>query len=95
MSRPKPDNCECCDFETEALKLYPQMDTTIGGGGKTVNADFWWCDLCTGTIASVAHRYPGSYPDANVLRSLCYIGNVLRKEIRSNAPHTLHGFGPR
>lgn len=72
-----PGECYCCGFVTEKLEYFPQMDTTIAGGGKVIYSDFWFCKLCCGSIASAAHRYPGHYPDYGTMKTVCYVGNVI------------------
>jgi hypothetical protein len=68
----KRDECECCRYETEV--------TNYGVGGLS-DEERWYCELCSSTMASARMHY-GS-PDAEVLKTICYIGNVLRDEIRA------------
>lgn len=72
-----PGECQCCGFETKKLRLF-RLPTTIAGGGQVRrNVPFWFCALCASTPASNAHCYPGQYPDAGIMRTVCYVGNAL------------------
>lgn len=85
MSEPRknPGECDCCGFVTKNLGLFAKQDTTIAGSGATVKADFWYCDLCSSTVASVYHRYPNQTPsNQQVLAAICYVGNELLRAIR-------------
>lgn len=74
----KPNECQSCGFPTKKLQLFEQLDTTLGGGGGRINhRDFWFCDLCSGTITSTAHRYPGQYDGLSTMRVVCYVGNEI------------------
>lgn len=76
--REKPECCDCCGYETAELNSYANRDTTIGGGGKTVKEDFWFCDLCAGTMTSTFYRFPGQVPsNAEVMKVICFVGNRL------------------
>lgn len=76
--REKPEECDCCGFVTKKLQKFANQDTTIGGGGKTVKSDFWYCDLCCSTPASTYDRYPNQEPsNTTVMKTICYVGNVL------------------
>jgi hypothetical protein len=82
MSRDEnPGECECCGFETKKLTLFKNHDTMIAGGGRLVKADFWYCELCAGSHASVSHAY--LYEDAGVQKTICYVGNVILAAIRA------------
>lgn len=75
----QPDECECCGFETKALKKF-NLDTMIAGGGRLRKDDFWFCELCASTPASNSYTY--LYEDRRVVQTICYVGNVLLQEIR-------------
>jgi hypothetical protein len=83
MRRPEnPGQCDCCGFETQAVTLYPDSPTHHGGGGKIVNADFWFCDLCANTPASANYRYPLQPPSTlAVMQAMCVIGNRILEEL--------------
>jgi hypothetical protein len=77
----QPDECECCGFETKKLTLFKNQDTAIAAGlGKLRKDDFWFCELCAGSFASVSYRF--LYEDSGVMKTICYVGNVLLQEIR-------------
>lgn len=83
----KSEACHCCGFETDELTLYADSLTTLGGGGSTVRADFWFCRLCASTMASTFHRYPSHVPsNTEVLKAVCLIGN---KVLAAIAAHSL------
>ncbi len=77
-SEEKPDECECCGFETEELIAYPfpfmfsDLDTTHQ----------WACAFCNDTRASHANAHPENYRDPQMLKAICYIGNAIIAEIR-------------
>jgi hypothetical protein len=80
MSDPEnPGECECCGYQTDKLKLFKNLDTTLAGGGKVIKTDFWYCDLCASTPASNVHRYPGQYGRVAeaITRTVCYVGNLV------------------
>lgn len=81
-----PGECDCCGFATAKIEHFQGLDTTIGGGGRTIKSDFWYCDLCAGTITSSASRYPGRYANADILRALCFIGNEIIAAIERMKP---------
>jgi hypothetical protein len=72
--REKPEECDCCGFETEDLTFYEGLDTKIAGGGRTVKDDFWFCGLCASTPASTRYRY---CDEADALKTMCYVGNTI------------------
>jgi hypothetical protein len=78
-----PGECECCNFVTQELTLYENQDTCIaaGGYGKTRKADFWFCELCAGSMASTHYRYLNE--DYVTLSVICNVGNAIIAAIRS------------
>lgn len=83
MKREKPEECDSCGFVTTELQLFADQDTTIGGGGKTIKADFWFCDLCCSTATSAYDRYPDQTPsNTQMMKTICYVGNVVLAELR-------------
>lgn len=72
---PPPENpgeCESCHYETPALTYCADR----------ILRSIWLCDLCAGTLAGNAAKNPVAYPHADVLRTICYVGNVILAEIR-------------
>ena len=49
------------------------------------------CKICQSTCSGNATEYPQQYPQRPVLSTICYIGNLLRKDIRSITPLTTRG----
>lgn len=70
----QPDECMSCGFETKELECYSQDYGEVQG-------DHWLCKLCAGTFAGNAMRYPRQYPNRNVLKAVCYIGNEILARI--------------
>ena len=88
MINVKPEGCDCCGFETDALKLFSNLSTTIGGGGGTRKEDFWYCDLCASTLASNFSRYPNQTPSGTaVMQTVCHVGNVILAAMKAH--HTV------
>lgn len=79
MSRP-PKECECCGFEGAELKPYQV--------GFPNDRELHYCDLCAGTETSTRGRSGG--PEAALLRAVCYIGNALLLELRSQNTQLHH-----
>jgi hypothetical protein len=80
MADENPGECECCGFRTKKLRLFKNQPTMIAGGGQLTKADFWYCELCCSTHASVSHAYLRE--GADIMKTICYVGNVLLTEIR-------------
>ena len=80
ISEEIPEECYCCGYQTKKLTLFKNLDTKIGGGGKLIHDDFWYCDLCASTMASTSDRY--LYEDANIMKTICYVGNVILDAIK-------------
>lgn len=84
--RENPGECDCCGFVTKKLSKFANQDTTIGGGGKTIKADFWFCDLCSCTQASAYDRYPNQTPsNTTVMKAVCYVGNEILEALKSRS----------
>ncbi len=64
----KLEDCESCGFEA---KLKDCFD------GK-----FRLCSLCAGTLTGNAMAYPAQYEHSDVMKTICYVGNVLLAEIK-------------
>lgn len=84
--REKPEECDCCGFVTTELQLFKAQDTTIAGGGKTRQDDFWYCDLCCSSPASVYNRYPNQTPsNTQVMQTVCYVGNAILAALKARS----------
>jgi hypothetical protein len=68
----KPDECGCCGFKTPELKEFASQ---FGFPQQS----FWYCALCSGTVASRAHREQGfmSHEGRMILQGVCYVGNAI------------------
>jgi hypothetical protein len=80
MERPeKPDECDACHFETKALTYYGRERPLRGEREHK-----WLCDLCASTNSGNTLEYPEQWPDrsADVLRTVCYVGNVILAAVR-------------
>lgn len=80
----KPDECQSCEFETEALTFWPNP-------GYGISKPVWLCQICSGSEAGHAVMYPtldSSRANAVVLRQIAYVGNVLLEAIRANKSST-------
>ena len=68
----KPDECESCNYETDALRWYEVMDLTRQGFGH------WYCGLYAGTLTSHSVEYPrANEGQAEMMRTICYVGNAI------------------
>lgn len=75
----QPAECCCCGFETEALADY----------GYRGDDPKWCCELCAGTLTSRAHSHPEQFRgQEHVMKTICYVGNVILKAIRESARPT-------
>ena len=70
MSTENPGECDGCHFGTQALTAYPRRFPDNG-------EQKWLCRLCESTPCGAAVTFPKQYPEANVLRTICYVGNVI------------------
>lgn len=69
----KPEECDCCDYETAALESYrPNV-------GARSQRERWLCRLCAGTMTSTYDEYPEQHDhDALALmKTVCYVGNAI------------------
>jgi len=75
----KPECCQCCQFETEALTHYTQRPPFA--------FSYWWCDLCAGSMASTMQRYPSYEHEARAVAGVvCYVGNTILAALKKGAP---------
>ena len=76
----KPEECQCCNFETTELKAYGAHRNFP----KIPDEKKWLCELCAGTETGTYHEYPEQI-DASalkVMKTSCYVGNAILAEIR-------------
>lgn len=79
MAETKRDACENCSYETELRKVVTQSPTR-----PAMEVDEWWfCEICSTTLLSRATSSPYRDQDVRLHRSLGWIANMLRDEIRS------------
>lgn len=74
MSNEKPNECECCNFETKALKAYDQRSAP----GHPYPQK-WLCELCASSPAGTQFDFkqfnaPG---ELHILQTICYVGNAI------------------
>ena len=67
----KQSNCDCCRFKNPVggLKDFTEKETR------------WLCQLCSKTMASEHILHPALYDDYEPLRTMCFIGNQLRRDL--------------
>lgn len=69
--------CDCCGYKTKLSKY--ERDRTK----EDPKPDpMFICALCAGTYAGDTLQYPKE--SADVLKTICYVGNAILHEIRSN-----------
>jgi len=75
-TKERPEECECCGFETKALDAYQ-----VGGMGyREPKRDAWYCLLCASTMTSNAHYHHSNYYGTDtvlILQTICYVGNAI------------------
>lgn len=76
MEKEKPEECHSCDYLTEDLDIYDR------GPGADSEEPMWLCALCASTRAGNAYQYPRQYPNEDVLRTICYVGNVILDQLK-------------
>lgn len=87
-SAEKPDECDCCQFETSDLTDYGYARD--GRDGRAMSPEDmghkWLCDLCAGTMAGNAYEHPRSFEPGTfvVLKTICYVGNAILRAIRES-----------
>lgn len=77
----KLGSCECCDFDDIQVTAYRVPKS----GSRPLTSDLeiaWYCDLCSGTMASTWHLY--GRIEGEMLSGICYIGNTILKAIKAN-----------
>lgn len=71
----KPEECDGCHFETPLLTRYYE---DFCHEGRHVS---WLCRLCANTTTGNAVRWPEQYGHKDLLKTICYVGNVLLEAV--------------
>jgi hypothetical protein len=71
--------CDSCHFQTTKLTEYERSPFNRNPSDPTTKK---LCDLCASTVAGNTVDYPASYRDPAVLRTICYVGNVILQAIQ-------------
>ena len=77
---PKPDECDACGWETDALTEMDAYGRTAGHGPFTPDSEkqwAWLCSVCMRTASGTAHLYPRSHDNAEVLSMLAWGINAI------------------
>jgi hypothetical protein len=74
-------DCESCGYPAYDVQTYTRLrpDAT---NGKTKHL----CGLCASTHTGTGHEYPSHYPGTEVMKVVCYVGNVILEELRKATP---------
>jgi ribosomal protein L37AE/L43A len=75
-------NCHSCGFKTMSLRAYRASEL----GSRKHNTHMWLCLLCASTLTGNAYEYPDQYDNADVLKTICFVGNTILEEIRGVSP---------
>jgi hypothetical protein len=77
--REKPEECDCCQYETDALESYRSHSQADGR---------WLCALCAGTTTSTCDEYPENHdPDkVEIIKTICYVGNAILDALKKGQP---------
>lgn len=81
-SKEQPEQCDACHFKTPLVK--PYRNQRVGMGFRTdpeTGTHVWFCHLCAETLSGNARQWPEQYANADVLNTLCYIGNAILREL--------------
>lgn len=73
VPREKPEECDCCQYETPNLKSYrPNV-------GSWNMSERWLCALCAGTMVSTwdGYRQQHDYGILQAMKTICYVGNAI------------------
>ena len=77
----KPEECQACYFETEALTEY-RADDAIG---QFEGRKKWLCDLCASTETGRILDYPRQFEgQAAAMRTTCYVGNLILEALKKH-----------
>lgn len=76
----KPEECECCRFETMDLKEYDSARNFPQKPDETK----WLCQLCANTMTGAFADYPQQHDrDAlEVMKTICHVGNAILAAIK-------------
>lgn len=74
--------CDCCGYWTETVKHTTHTEASIRDGNRQ-GEEFHLCRICYDTHLSKALFYPSQCDDPVIYKSLAWLGNFLRDEIRS------------
>jgi hypothetical protein len=70
-----PRDCDSCDYPAPLAAFDPAL-LADSREPKLL------CELCAGTAAGHALDYPSQYPNADVLKTICHVGNAILAELR-------------
>ncbi len=80
-SKTKPEECECCGFETAALKPYPETRYRFSREDTSQRETHkWLCLFCASTMAGSADEYPEQFSAGHagtILKTICFVGNAI------------------
>lgn len=69
--------CESCHYPAKELTEYPNRRNEFRRDVTEEAKTILLCELCANTPAGTAKQYPDQFPQANVLQTICFIGNAL------------------
>lgn len=72
----QPEECSCCRYKTEDLMFYK------GSYGMACPEGHWLCFLCANTMTGMADQYSQYGYHAEVMKTICFVGNVILAAIR-------------
>lgn len=81
MPTEKPEECECCGFETAELKEYDSNKNFPEKRGETKRL----CGLCAGTMTGSFADYPQQHDRdlLYVMKTVCYVGNAILAQLKA------------
>ncbi len=69
--------CECCKFETECVEIKAPH-----GPLREEGVTYWFCDLCSNSLASHVVTYPGQYGNQYIaVSATMYAANAILKAL--------------
>lgn len=78
MGEQQVTECHACRYETETERY--ERGIAAGDEGTPMNL----CRLCASTMSGNALQYPRQYPQAEVLFTICHVGNAIIDAIKEN-----------
>lgn len=87
----KPEECDCCQFLTDALTEYDAYARTAGHGPCTPEhekARAWLCNVCASSYAGTCYSYPrnpGNYENMPMYAMIAHCTNMILQELRKKA----------